>query len=452
MPTATLLSPTAKSTAERMFLQLTPAQIARVAAHGRTRTTQHGEVLLDLGDQVSRFLLVVSGQIESVKQTPEGEQLLAVQNPGQFTGELNLLSGRRALARARVRDPGELIVLEREELLRLVQSDFDLGEILMRAFILRRVALMARGLGDVVLIGSDIPPGRCESRSSSSRNAHPYTYLDLEQDADVQHVLDRFQVSIDDIPVLICRGELVLRNPRNAEIAECLGLNEAVDSPCSRRSGHRRRRAVGTRGCRYRRLRGPRVLVLKRRRPVGKRDRARRSRTTSGFRRESPARRSRRARIAQAQKFGAQVLIASGRARKLTRPSPMPIERGSTAQDAHGLIASGAEYRKPSISNLSQFEGAGVYYAATFMESQLCGGEEVIVIGGGNSAGQAAVFLAQTAQRVHILVARRGLADTMSRYLVRRIEETDDQLHTAYGAHGTRGQKPSRAMRTGGTT
>jgi thioredoxin reductase (NADPH) len=184
----------------------------------------------DVGSLPVPFVVVSRGAIELLHPQEGTERLIQVLGPGQFTGELNLLSGRRALARARVRDPGEVIVLEREELLRLVQSDFDLSEILMRAFILRRVALMEEGLGDVVLIGSKFCSGTLRVREFLSRNAHPYTYLDLEQDADVQHLLDRFQVSIDDIPVLICRGELVLRNPGNAEIADCLGLNESVDN------------------------------------------------------------------------------------------------------------------------------------------------------------------------------------------------------------------------------
>src|SRR6185312_11255324 len=136
MATVTPLPPTAKSTAERMFPQLTPAQIARVAAHGRTRTMQQGEVLFDVGDPAVQFLLVLSGQIESVRQLPEGDELVAVHNPGQFSGEVSLLAGRRALVRARVSIPGEVIELTREQLLALVQTDSEIGELLMRAFIL----------------------------------------------------------------------------------------------------------------------------------------------------------------------------------------------------------------------------------------------------------------------------------------------------------------------------
>jgi thioredoxin reductase (NADPH) len=226
----TLTSPVSTTTTRvaQMFPTLTSTQVERIASHGKRRTTQHGELLYDVGTLPVPFVVVSRGAIELLHPHEGTERLIQALGPGQFSGELNLLSGRRALARARVRDPGEVIVLEREELLRLVQTDFDLSEILMRAFILRRVALMEEGLGDVVVIGSKFCSGTLRVREFLSRNAHPYAYFDLEQDAEVQHLLDQFHVSVDDIPVLICRGELVLRNPGIAEIAECLGLNESV--------------------------------------------------------------------------------------------------------------------------------------------------------------------------------------------------------------------------------
>jgi thioredoxin reductase (NADPH) len=329
------------------------------------------------------------------------------------------------LARARARERGEVIILEREELLRLVQTDFDLSEILMRAFILRRVALMEEGLGDVVLIGSKFCSGTLRVREFLSRNAHPYAYIDLEQDDEVQHLLDRFQVSIDDIPVLICRGDRVLRNPGNAEIADCLGLNESVDSTQVRDLLVIGAGPSGLAAAVFAASEGLDVLVMEASVPGGQAGASSKIENFFGFPTGITGQALTGRAFVQAQKFGAQVLIASG-AQKLTRnrrPYAIESSTGQNVQARAVVIASGAAYRKPPIENLSHFEGAGVYYAATFMESQLCRDEEVIVIGGGNSAGQAAVFLAQAAKRVYILVRGDGLADTMSRYLILRIEQ-----------------------------
>ncbi len=189
-----------------MFPKLADAQVERIAAHGRRRATIAGELLYDVGAMPLPFIVVMTGSIEVLHPSDAGETLIQALGPGQFTGEFNLLAGRRALARARVRDAGEVIEVSREQMLLLIQTDYELSEILMRAFILRRVALMERGLGDVVLVGSAFCAGTLRVKQFLARNAHPYAYLDLEQDADVQYLLDRFQVSIHDIPVLICRG------------------------------------------------------------------------------------------------------------------------------------------------------------------------------------------------------------------------------------------------------
>src|SRR6478609_10866002 len=145
------------------------------------------------------------------------------------SGEVNMLSGRRSLVRARVTKPGKVIELNRQQMLGLIQTDAELGEILMRAFILRRVELIAAGVGDIVLVGSTYSAGTLRIKEFLMRNGHPYSYIDLERDPDVQNLLDSFQISASEIPVLICRGQLVLRNPGNQEIADCLGFNEAID-------------------------------------------------------------------------------------------------------------------------------------------------------------------------------------------------------------------------------
>ena len=390
-------------------------------------------MLYDVGTLPVQFFVVVRGEIELVHPVEADETLIQVLGPGQFTGELNLLSGRRALARARVRESGEVIEISREQLLLLVQTDFELSETLMRAFILRRVALMEQGLGDVVLIGSQFCSGTLRVKQFLSRNAYPYSYVDLERDTDFQHLLDRFQVSIDDIPVLICRGQVVLRNPTNRQIADCLGFNESIDQTHVRDVLIVGAGPAGLAAAVFAASEGLDVLVMESNVPGGQAGASSKIENFFGFPTGITGQALTGRAYAQAQKFGAQVMVASGAEKIASNRKPYRVESGGgqSVQARTIVIASGAEYRKPPIDNLSQFEGSGVYYAATFMESQLCRGEEVVVIGGGNSAGQAAVFLAQTARRVYMLVRGDGLADTMSRYLILRIEQSPAiELHS----------------------
>jgi thioredoxin reductase (NADPH) len=413
------------SPVERVFPTLKPAQIARIAAHGQVRQIRRGEVLVEAGDQVVPFFVVTEGEVEIVRPSGTTETLVAVHRPGQFTGEVNMISGRRALFRARVSEPGAAIELDRERLLALVQTDTELGEILMRAFILRRVELIAHGLGDVVLVGSNHCAGTLRIKEFLTRNGHPYSYIDLDRDASVQELLDRFHVAASDVPVLICRGEVVLRNPTNQQIADCLGFNAAIDQT------HLRDLVVvgagpsGLAAAVYGASEGLDVLVLESNAPGGQAGASSRIENYLGFPTGISGQELAGRAYAQAQKFGAQIIIAKG-ARQLAcarKPYAIEIDTGPRVPARTVIIATGAEYRRLSLDNLSQFEGAGVYYGATFVESQLCRGEDVIVVGGGNSAGQAAVFLAETARRVHMLVRSDGLAERMSRYLIRRIED-----------------------------
>ena len=227
--TALPITLTLSSGAERMFPTLTPAQIERIAAHGKLRAIRSGEVLIEAGARVVPFFVVTAGRVEVARPSGTSETLVAVHGPGQFTGEVNMLSGRPTLVRSRASEPGEVIELERSRLLMLVQTDSELSELIMRAFILRRVELIAHGLGNVVLVGSNHCSGTLGVKEFLTRNGHPYSYIDLDRDADVQELLDRFHLTPADVPVVICRGEVVLRNPTNQQIAQCLGFNEAID-------------------------------------------------------------------------------------------------------------------------------------------------------------------------------------------------------------------------------
>jgi thioredoxin reductase (NADPH) len=418
---------------DHLFPTLSAAQIARIAAHGRVRSVAAGEVLIEAGDHIVPFFVVKSGELEIVRPDGPRETLIAVHTPGRFTGEANMISGRRALFRARVRQPGEVIEVERDTLVALVQTDDELGEILMRAFILRRVELITQGIGDVVVVGSAHSAGTVRVREFLTRNGHPYAYLDLDRDTDFQAVLDRFHVATIDVPVVICRGEVALRNPTNQEIAACLGFNEAIDETHVRDLVVVGAGPAGLAAAVYGASEGLDVLVLEANAPGGQAGASSRIENYLGFPEGVTGQQLANSAYTQARKFGAEIMIAR-KATRLTcdrRPYSIQIDDDTKLPAKSVIIATGAEYRRPSLQNLERFEGAGVYYGATFVEAQLCGGEEVAVVGGGNSAGQAAVFLAQTARKVHIVVRARGLAESMSRYLIRRIEEHPSiELHT----------------------
>jgi thioredoxin reductase (NADPH) len=411
---------------EQLFPKLTPAQVERIRPRGRARPVGRGEVLLEAGDPTTRMFVVTAGQVDVVRLKGDLEQLVAVFREGQFSGEMNILSGRRGMARIRANEAGEVIEVDRESLLALVQTDAELSEILMRAFILRRMELVAQGIGDVVLIGSAHSAGTLRAKEFLTRNGYPHTYIDLDRDADVQELLDRFHVGVADVPVLICRGKEVLKNPTNAKIAECLGFNEAIEQTHVRDIVIVGAGPAGLAAAVYGASEGLDVLVVESNSPGGQAGSSSRIENYLGFPTGISGQDLAGKAHAQAQKFGAQVMIAQGATSLacLRRPYAVQIDNGPRVPARAVIIATGAQYRKLSVDNASQFDGTGVYYGATFIESQLCRGEEIIVVGGGNSAGQAAVFLAQSAKRVHMLVRADGLAESMSRYLIRRIERS----------------------------
>jgi thioredoxin reductase (NADPH) len=412
--------------ADDMFPVLSPEQQARVAAHGRVRQVEKSETVVEANALPNEFFVVVTGQQNLLRVSEDLEEVVAVCRPGMFTGELNVLSGRRGLVRIQAAEPSELIEIDREPLLALVQTDSELSDIFLRAFILRRLELIARGISDVVLIGSSHSLDTLRIKEFLTRNYQPYSYIDLEHDADVQELLDRFKVAIADLPVLICRGRVVLRNPTNQEIAACLSFNEGIDQTHVRDMIVVGAGPAGLAAAVYGASEGLDVLVLESDSPGGQAGTSSKIENYLGFPTGISGQELAGRAYTQAQKFGAQVLIAKN-AKGLAcdrRPYAVQIDNGERVTARTVIIATGAQYRKLRLENLSRFEGAGVYYGATHLEAQLCSGEEVIVVGGGNSAGQAAVFLAQTARRVHMLVRGNRLADKMSRYLIRRIEES----------------------------
>jgi thioredoxin reductase (NADPH) len=421
---STLLS--SAPNAALLFPKLSPAQIARIASLGVIRPITRGEVLIDGGQTNVPFFVLKAGEIEVIRPSALDEILIATVRPTQFTGDISMILGRPAQMRLRVRTSGEVVQLTRDQMHALIQTDAEISEVLMRAFIHRRVAVIAQGIGDVLLIGSVGSGATLRIKQFLTRNGHPFKYLDLDRDADVRQLLDRFRVEPADIPVVICRGEAVLKNPSNQEIADCLGFNKGIDYT------HRRDVVIvgagpaGLAAAVYAASEGLDVLVIEASSPGGQAGSSSRIENYLGFPTGISGRELAGRAYAQAQKFGAETMIAKGAAELVCENNAygVRLDDSVTIPARTVVIATGARYHRPSLANLCQFEGAGVYYNATFMEAQLCEGDDVIVVGGANSAGQAALFLSQTVRHVHLLVRSSSLSASMSRYLIRRIEET----------------------------
>ncbi len=410
---------------DQIFPRLTEEQIGRLLPLGNRRALRRGDVLFEQGSTDTQFYVVLRGKLEIVRPMLGREELVVVHVPGEFTGETNLLSGRRTLVTCRATEDSEALELHRDVLRTLVLTDSELSDIFMRAFILRRVALLNAGFGDVVLIGSRHSSDTLRLREFLERNAHPATYLDVEKDPDVQVLLDKFGVKLEEIPVFICRGELVLRNPSNQEVAECLGFNADIDTAVVRDLLVVGAGPAGLAAAVYGASEGLDVLVLESYAPGGQAASSSKIENYLGFPTGISGQALAGRAFTQAEKFGAHVAVTRSATKLLCERKPFAVQlsNGETVRARAIIVASGAKYRKLDLDNLSRFEGAGVYYSATPMEAQACENQEVIVVGGGNSAGQAAVFLSRSMKHVHILVRSEGLASTMSRYLIRRIEE-----------------------------
>ncbi len=292
---------------ERLFPTLTGPQIARLAKHGRRRPVTRDEILVEAGDRGVSFFVVVSGEL---RVADGAERIVVTHRPGQFSGEANLLTGRRAVAQIRVSEPGEVIELTREQLLTLVQTDAELGEIFMRAFILRRGELIANDVGDVVVIGSTHSPGTLRVREFLTRNGQPFHYIDLDRDGDAQELLDRFRVTADDVPVMICRGDAVLRNPSNTQVADCLGFNDALDQSAVSDVVVVGGGPAGLAAAVYGASEGLDVLVLESGSPGGQAGSSSRIENYLGFPNGISGLELTARAYAQAQKFGARVQIA----------------------------------------------------------------------------------------------------------------------------------------------
>jgi len=422
---STQLTPLSADIRGEAFPVLTAEQINRLRPLSKVREVKAGDILFEPGDSDIPFFVLLSGSMEIVQPDLDGERLIVKHEAGQFSGEMTMISGRRALVRGRVTSSGEFLEMTSDNLRALVARDAELSEIFMRAFILRRVTLINRGQGNVVLMGSRHSAQTLRLREFLTRNGHPHSYVDLDTDASAQELLDRFHVTIEEIPVVICNNHTVLRSPSIQELARCLGLNSPITQSDLRDLVIVGAGPAGLGAAVYAASEGLDVLVIEADSPGGQAGSSSKIENYLGFPLGISGNELAGRAAAQAQKFGAKVLIAD-RVTRLNcdrRPYELTVDSGQVIRARTVVIASGAQYNKPKIENLTQFEGQGIYYGATYIEAQLCGKDDVIVVGGGNSAGQAAVYLSQTAGKVHMLVRSAQLSDTMSRYLIQRIEE-----------------------------
>jgi len=418
--------PSALDPSTQAFPELTEAQMSRVRAASKVRRVVPGEVLFEPNDTNISFFVLLSGGMEIVQPDLSGERKITTHGPGHFTGEINMISGQRCLVRGRVTEAGEFLEMKSADFRTLVARDAELSEIFMRAFILRRLLLITHGMGNVVLMGSRHSANTLRIREFLTRNAHPYTYIDLDTDAAAQDFLDRFNVKLSDVPVIVCNAtHNVLRNPTTQRLADCLGFSSTVDSSQVHDVVIVGGGPSGLAAAVYAASEGLDAVVIETEAPGGQAGSSSKIENYLGFPTGVSGQELANRAITQALKFGAKMMIGHKAVRLNCdgRPYKVLLDNGSTLLTRSIVISTGAQYNKPELDNLRGFEGQGIYYGATFMEAQLCQGDDVIVVGGANSAGQAAVFLSQTTRKVHMLVRRRSLAETMSRYLIQRIAE-----------------------------
>jgi thioredoxin reductase (NADPH) len=411
---------------------LTAPQIERIRIFAVSRSVRPGEILYEPGDDTPPVFVVISGGLRIVAVGGAEERIVTTYSAGQFSGELLMISGRKSIYRCQATETGVLLELSAMDLRTLIGKDAELNDVFMKAFLARRLSLKDKGEGNVVVLGSRYSAATLAAREFLARDGHPFTYLDLDVDQTAQELLDRFGVSPADIPVVICNGTTVLRKPSAQQIADCLGFNSNIDDSQLRDLVIVGAGPAGLAAAVYAASEGLDVLVIEKAAPGGQAGSSSKIENYLGFPTGLSGQELAASGLAQSEKFGAQIMVARSVTRLNCdrRPYTVHLENGQSIPARSIVLATGAQYNRPSLSNMDAFSGKGIYYNATSMEAQLCRGEQVIVIGGGNSAGQAAVFLAQNVAGVKMLVRSGSLAQTMSRYLIQRIEENPlIQLH-----------------------
>jgi thioredoxin reductase (NADPH) len=409
---------------EQTFPHLNPEMSARLVKYGVEEVVPAGTMLFRRGERRVDYFFVLEGCIEVYDFHEDGTpNIFVVHGPNQFTGEVDLFSERKIMVNGRTGSETRLVRMDPASFRKLVSGEPDIGEIIMRAFILRRVGLIQSGQGGVLLAGSAHAADTVRLRSFLIRNGYPYRLLDTDIDEDARHLIDGFGLDPSECPVVIMPDRRVLRCPTTSALADDLGISIELDKDHVHDVVVIGAGPAGLAAAVYASSEGLDTLVVESLAPGGQAGTSSKIENYLGFPTGiSGQALAGRAQV-QAMKFGAHMAIARTveSVDCAQHPYRLTLDDGSIARARAIVIATGARYRKLEHVDYERFEGQGIHYAATAMEATLCAGEEVAVVGGGNSAGQAAVFLARTVSHVHILVRGSGLAATMSDYLVQRI-------------------------------
>ena len=418
----------------QIFPRLTAEMAARIALYGTEENLAQGALVFERGQRGVDFFFVLDGNIEIFDADDHGRpHVITVHGVRQFTGEMDLFNDRRILVSGRAGVDSRVVRVKRPDFRRLVSTEADIGEIMMRAFILRRVGFIREHQGGVVLIGQGHGGDVLRLQRFMTRNGYPHRLLDVDVDADAGGFLQCFELSTDQLPVVIAPGQQVLRNPSNAALADALGLTETLDPTKVYDVAVVGAGPAGLAAAVYAASEGLSTIVLEGLAPGGQAGTSSKIENYLGFPTGISGQALAGRAKAQAQKFGARLAISRAVVGLDCGETPyrLRLDDGQSLPARAVVVATGARYRKLDVADAERFEGQGIHWAATGMEAQLCTGEEVIVVGGGNSAGQAAVFLSRTVAHVHILVRAPGLAATMSDYLVQRIASSPRiTLHT----------------------
>lgn len=414
---------------EQTFPALTAQEIARMRRFGELRTYKNGEPLFETGRPGAGMFVVLSGHVAITQRDGLGHVTPVIdRGPGQFLAEIGQLSGRVALVDGHAEGDVETLLIPPDKLRALVVAEADLGERIMRALILRRVNLIQGGVGGPVLIGPSNSAGVVRLQNFLTRNGFPHHLLDPASDHDAAELIARYSPAPSDWPLVVAAGGTVLRNPGEQQLARALGM---IGGPRGEKIYDVAIVGCGPAGLAtavYAASEGLSVAVLDSRAFGGQAGASARIENYLGFPTGISGQALAGRAFSQAQKFGADIMIpTSAKSLDCARSDgafALTLDCGDVLRARAVVVASGARYRRPEIENLDKFEGRGVWYWASPIEARLCAEQEIVLVGGGNSAGQAAVFLSGHAGKVLMIIRGGGLGASMSRYLIERIEAT----------------------------